>query len=89
MAVNDNTGVTPAPRGFARMDSQRQKEVSSLGGRTAHARGNAHEFTAEEARLAGHKGGQVVSANREHMAAIGRIGGRRERKPNKAVESLD
>lgn len=75
-----------APRGFARMDPERQKEVSSIGGRTAHERGNAHEFTSEEARQAGHKGGQAVSANREHMAAIGRIGGRRVRKP-KPVES--
>lgn len=89
MAVENNIGNSQAPRGFARMDSQRQKEVSSLGGRTAHARGNAHEFSTEEARLAGHKGGQVVSANREHMAAIGRIGGRRERKPNKAVDVID
>jgi hypothetical protein len=61
------------------MDPQRQRQVSSLGGRTAHARGSAHEFTSEEARLAGHKGGKAVSENREHMATIGRIGGRRLR----------
>jgi general stress protein YciG len=42
-------------RGFAAMDSQRQREIASLGGRAAHASGHAHEFTAEEARAAGRK----------------------------------
>jgi general stress protein YciG len=38
-------------------------------------RGNAHEFTPEEAREAGRKGGQSVSRDRKHMAEIGRLGG--------------
>lgn len=46
-------------RGFASMDPQRQKEIASLGGRTAHARGTAHQFTSEEARAAGSKGGKA------------------------------
>jgi general stress protein YciG len=62
-------------RGFAAMDKTRQKEIASAGGRAAHERGNAHEFTSEEARQAGRKGGQAVSQNRQHMAAIGRKGG--------------
>lgn len=62
-------------RGFAAMDKTRQKEIASAGGRAAHERGNAHEFTSEEARLAGRKGGQTVSQNRQHMANIGRKGG--------------
>ncbi|GGY16567.1 stress-induced protein [Massilia dura] len=40
-------------RGFASMDPQRQREIASEGGRAAHASGNAHEFTSEEARRAG------------------------------------
>ena len=79
MTSKETAGQATPLRGFARMDPQRQRQVSSLGGRTAHARGSAHEFTSEEARQAGHKGGKAVSENREHMAAIGRIGGRRLR----------
>lgn len=42
-------------RGFASMDSQRQREIAAEGGRAAHASGNAHEFTSQEAREAGSK----------------------------------
>ena len=42
-------------RGFASMDPQRQREIASLGGRAAHQSGHAHEFTSEEARVAGRK----------------------------------
>lgn len=62
-------------RGFASMDESRQRAIASEGGRAAHARGTAHEFTPEEAREAGRKGGEAVSRNREHMAEIGRRGG--------------
>jgi general stress protein YciG len=62
-------------RGFAAMDQQKQREIARRGGRAAHQRGTAHEFTAEEAAAAGRKGGQAVSRNREHMARIGRKGG--------------
>jgi uncharacterized protein len=81
----DETRQTPAERraessgtsrrGFASMDESRQRAIASEGGRAAHARGTAHEFTSEEAREAGRKGGEAVSQNREHMAAIGRRGG--------------
>ncbi len=62
-------------RGFASMDRSRQREIASKGGRAAHQKGTAHEWTAEEARVAGRKGGETVSRDREHMAAIGREGG--------------
>jgi general stress protein YciG len=62
-------------RGFASMDPQRQKEIASKGGRAAHAKGTAHEWSRDEARVAGRKGGVVVSRDREHMAMIGREGG--------------
>ncbi|RAO76213.1 hypothetical protein CA260_10980 [Dyella jiangningensis] len=80
-----NTSLTP--RGFAAMDSERQREISSIGGRAAHAGGHAHRFTSEEARAAGRKGGSAVSRDREHMATIGRRGGRsrsRAKEPDEA-----
>ena len=62
-------------RGFASMDPSRQREIASKGGRAAHAKGTAHEWSSDEARVAGRKGGEVVSRDRSHMAAIGREGG--------------
>lgn len=62
-------------RGFAGMDEERRREVARMGGRAAHQKGTAHEFSSEEAREAGRKGGRTVSQNREHMSAIGREGG--------------
>jgi general stress protein YciG len=57
------------------MDAAKQREIASKGGRAAHAKGTAHEFTSDEARVAGRKGGEAVSRDRAHMAAIGREGG--------------
>ena len=70
--------------GFASMDEGKQREIARKGGLAAHRKGTAHEFTTEEARFAGRKGGQQVSANRSHMTEIGRLGGRRsaERRRN-------
>jgi general stress protein YciG len=62
-------------RGFASMDPNKQREIASKGGRAAHAKGTAHEFTSDEARVAGRKGGEAVSRDRAHMSAIGREGG--------------
>lgn len=62
-------------RGFASMDPGRQRDIASKGGKAAHAKGTAHEWTADEARKAGRKGGEVVSRDRAHMEAIGRAGG--------------
>src|SRR5256885_9350648 len=79
MADNRNEGQDRhrrrRARGFAAMDADKQREIASRGGRAAHEKGTAHEFTADEAREAGRKGGQSVSQNREHMAEIGRKGG--------------
>ncbi len=63
-------------RGFASMDEDKQREIASKGGHAAHEKGTAHEFTSEEAREAGRKGGETVSQDREHMAEIGREGGK-------------
>lgn len=69
------TGQGKSRRGFASMDRERQKEIASKGGRAAHAKGTAHEWSSNEARQAGRKGGEIVSRNRDHMAEIGRHGG--------------
>ena len=70
MSDHDETKLTP--RGFAAMDERRRREVASLGGRIAHARGRAHRFTPEEARKAGQKGGSQISRHRKQMAELGR-----------------
>lgn len=69
------SGSGKSKRGFASMDANRQREIASKGGRAAHAKGTAHEWSSDEARVAGRKGGEVVSRDRAHMAAIGREGG--------------
>jgi general stress protein YciG len=50
------------------MDPQRQREIASEGGKAAHEKGTAHEFTSEEARAAGRKGGQARSQNNRAKA---------------------
>jgi len=54
-ATGQQGGQTSGGRGFAGMDRERQREIASQGGRAAHASGNAHQFTSEEARAAGSK----------------------------------
>jgi uncharacterized protein len=50
-------------RGFASMDRTKQREIASKGGKAAHQKGTAHEFTREEAREAGRKGGERRGKN--------------------------
>jgi general stress protein YciG len=54
-------------RGFASMSPEKQREIASKGGRAAHEKGTAHEWTAEEARSAGRKGGQVSRGGRGRL----------------------
>jgi uncharacterized protein len=61
---NNQRRDEPRGRGFAGMDPQQQREIASEGGRAAHASGHAHEFTSEEARAAGRKGGEARSQSR-------------------------
>jgi general stress protein YciG len=56
--------VAKEDRGFASMDRNRQKDIASKGGKAAHQKGTAHEWTSEEARDAGRKGG-VASHRRK------------------------
>jgi len=76
-------------RGFAAMDREKQKEIARKGGKAAHEKGTAHEFTPEEARVAGRKGGEAVSRDRQHMATIGREGGMSSHGGRKPTLSTD
>ena len=60
------------PRGFAAMDRSKVSEIASKGGKAAHAAGTAHQFTSDEARQAGKKGGVAPHVRR----------GRGPRQPN-------
>jgi uncharacterized protein len=59
--------VAKEDRGFASMDRAKQKEIASKGGKAAHAKGTAHEWTSEEAREAGRKGGMASHRRRKQM----------------------
>lgn len=65
-AENRTTGTVTrkTPRGFAAMDPQAQRAIAAKGGRAAHQKGTAHEFTSEEARIAGRKGGEASRGGR-------------------------
>lgn len=53
-----------AKRGFAAMSAERQRQIASQGGRAAHQQGVAHEWSTEEAKAAGKKGGQASGRRR-------------------------
>jgi general stress protein YciG len=52
------------------MTSDKQREIASKGGRAAHLKGTAHQWTSEEARAAGRKGGQVSRGGRGRLVHI-------------------
>jgi general stress protein YciG len=54
-------------RGFASMSPEKQREIASKGGRAAHEKGTAHEWTPDEARAAGRKGGQISRGGRGRL----------------------
>ena len=69
--IAENTETTtpteerrPRRRGFAAMDRDRVKEIASKGGKAAHAAGTAHQFSSDEARNAGRKGGMAPHVRR-------------------------
>ena len=63
------TSTQKERRGFASMSADKQREIASKGGRAAHEKGTAHEWTADEARSAGRKGGQVSRGGRGRLIA--------------------
>jgi uncharacterized protein len=62
--------IRKARRGFASMSQEKQREIASKGGRAAHAKGTAHEWSAEEARRAGRKGGQASRGGRGKLPSV-------------------
>lgn len=52
------------PRGFAAMDRDKVRAIAASGGKAAHKAGTAHQFTSEEARIAGKKGGNAPHKRR-------------------------
>ena len=56
-------------RGFASMSPEKQREIASKGGRAAHEKGTAHEWTTDEARSAGRRGGQVSRGGRGRLTS--------------------
>jgi len=66
-----NAGERRERRGFASMSPEKQREIASKGGRAAHQKGTAHEWTSEEARSAGRKGGQISRGGRGRLVDEG------------------
>jgi hypothetical protein len=64
MQENQRQEGQKSRRGFAAMSPERQREIASQGGRAAHQQGVAHEWSADEARAAGKKGGQASGKKR-------------------------
>jgi len=49
------------------MDRNKQREIASKGGKAAHQKGTAHEWTSEEAREAGRKGGMASHRRKQEQ----------------------
>lgn len=69
--LNETPKKGRSNRGFASMDSAKQREIASKGGKAAHEKGTAHEFTSEEAAAAGRKGGQARRAHAQQRQPVG------------------
>ena len=65
----EEDNVAKEDRGFASMDRAKQREIASKGGKAAHQKGTAHEWTSEEARDAGRKGG--IASHRRRREQMG------------------
>jgi uncharacterized protein len=59
--------VATEDRGFASMERNKQREIASKGGKAAHQKGTAHEWTSEEAREAGRKGGMASHRRKQEQ----------------------
>jgi general stress protein YciG len=66
MATEDKTSPAHITRrGFAALDADQRKKIASMGGKAAHEKGTAHQFTSEEAAAAGRKRGQNLKKSAE------------------------
>jgi general stress protein YciG len=63
----EEDSVAKEDRGFASMDRSKQREIASKGGKAAHQKGTAHEWTSEEAREAGRKGGMASHRRKQEQ----------------------
>lgn len=72
---------TPKKKGFALLSEERRKEISSKGGKAAHACGRGYEFTSEAAKAAGRLGGMAVARKLRERKA-------KEAKPTAAERTL-
>jgi hypothetical protein len=54
-------------RGFASMSPEKQRDIASRGGKAAHRKGTAHQWSSDEARDAGRKGGQISRGGRGRL----------------------
>ena len=70
-------------RGFASMDRSKQREIASKGGKAAHQKGTAHEWTSEEAREAGRKGGMASHRRKQEQQQQTADGNDRADQPNR------
>ena len=69
------------------MDRAKQREIASKGGKAAHQKGTAHEWTSEEARDAGRKGG--IASHRRRREAMNKTSSAGETTPGSAGDSQD
>lgn len=58
-------------RGFGSMDPKKQREIASKGGKAAHRKGVAHQWTSAEAQAAGRKGGRASNTARGRRSEYG------------------
>jgi general stress protein YciG len=96
----EEDNVAKEDRGFASMDRAKQREIASKGGKAAHQKGTAHEWTSEEARDAGRKGGIASHQRRreqsggpnseaDEMPALGSDDSRRNSSSSESSSSMD
>ena len=75
-------------RGFASMDRAKQREIASKGGKAAHQKGTAHEWTSEEARDAGRKGGIASHQRRREQMGGSNVSVVEETRASGSSESM-
>ena len=77
-------------RGFASMSSEKQREIASKGGRAAHVKGTAHEWTPDEARSAGRKGAQALQVRLlEAPPAVAAVAKHPHKKPDEMIPIIE
>jgi general stress protein YciG len=81
--------VAKEDRGFASMDRAKQREIASKGGKAAHQKGTAHEWTSEEARDAGRKGGIASHRRRREQMSGHPDGETRNTTADAAADYMD